>query len=177
MPGSDLPRNNRRSTCRDLFTQCAHTLTKNAGSLRCFSGPERKRRRRAMRVLYEHATRGFNPLDPPTRVTKQNYIARTRIDGKMFVERRDLHSFRLQNYVEQSRIRNGAAVRNGNHPRAAACVQLALDAIMQQIGAVATPARLDSIRKNSDHFFKLPPSQVAIRVGAPENFIEGLFIP
>ncbi len=116
--------------------------------LRSLAEPERHTRRRAMRIFHQHLPRRLDALDAPARVAEQNHVARARVHGEVLIERRDLHTLRLQDHGEQRRIRNRAAIRDRDHARPAPRLQPAVHAVAQQVRAIASAARFDPIAQD-----------------------------
>ena len=98
-----------------------------------------------MGIFDQHPAGGLDALNPPAGVAQQDDVTGAGLDGKVLVERGDLHAFRLQDDVEQSGVRDGASVGYGDGARAAAGMKLAVDAIAQQVGAIAAARGLDAL--------------------------------
>jgi hypothetical protein len=56
----------------------------------------------------------------------------------------------LQNYIEESGVGDGAAVGDGDGARAAAGVELAVDAVAQEVRAVAAARGFDALGEQLD---------------------------
>ena len=164
----------RRSASRSSPTPVAE----NGGALRRFAEPERQGGRCAVGVFDEHAAGGFDALDAPAGVAEQDDVAGAGVDGEVLVERGDLHAFGLEDDVEEGGVRDGAAVGDGDHARAAARMQAAVDAVAQKVGAVAAAAGFDAFAESSVmSSSKCCAGEVAIGIGAAEDVVEGVFFP
>jgi hypothetical protein len=83
----------------------------------------------------------------------------------------------LKDHVEQRCVRDRTAVGDCDHARATPRMKFSMDAIVEQVRAVSSPARLDSTLENREDFVELFPSEISIRVGTPKNFEETFFLP
>src|ERR1035441_8069083 len=134
----------------DLLAEFADAAGEDGGALGRFAEPEGQRGRRAVRVFDEDAAGGFDALDAPACVTKQDHVAGAGLDGEVLVEGGDLYAFRLQYDVEQRGVRDGVQIRDGDGARAPARVELAVDAVAEQVGAVAAARGFDAFAKQRD---------------------------
>ncbi len=129
----------------DVLAEFGYSAGEDCGALRGFALPEGQAGRRAVGVFDQDAAGGFDALDAPAGVAEQDDVAGAGVDGEVLVERGDLHAFGLQDDGEEGGVGDGAAVRDGDHARAATRVELAVDAVAQQVGAVAAAAGLDAV--------------------------------
>ena len=75
-----------------------------------------------MSVFHQHATLFLHGENAPARIPQLDHIARPAIDRVVLVQRRDLHTLRLQDHLEDRRIRYRSAIADRRHARAAARV-------------------------------------------------------
>ena len=130
----------------DLLAQFADAVGEDGGALRGFAEPEGQAGRRAVGVFDEDAAGGFDALDAPAGVAEQDDVAGAGVDGEVLVERGDLYAFGLQDDAEERGVGDGSAVGDGDRARAAARVELAVDAVAEEVGAVAAAARIRCLR-------------------------------
>src|ERR1035437_263377 len=161
----------------DFFAEIAYAVAEDRGALRSFAEPEGKVRRSAMGVFDEHAAGGFDLLDAPARVAEQDHVARSRVDGEVLIQRSDLYSFRLQDDVEERGVGNRSTVRDGDGARAAARVQLAVNAVAQQVRSVAASAGLDAFAEQLHYLVEEIAREIAVGISAAQNIVERSFVP
>src|ERR1035441_7348680 len=166
----------RGASC-DLLAEVADAVAEDGGALGGFAEPEGEVGRCAVGVFDEDAAGGFDALDAPTGVAEKDDVAGAGVDGVVLVEGGDLYSFRLQNDVEERGVGDGAAVRDGDGARAAAWVKLAVDAVAQEVGAVAAARGLDAFGEQLDEVVEEGAREVAIWIGATKDVVESGFVP
>jgi hypothetical protein len=68
-----------------------------------------------MRVFHQHFA-GCDSMrwNAPTGVAQQDDVAGRAVDREVLIERGDLHVLRLQHHGEERRVRNRAAIGNGD---------------------------------------------------------------
>jgi len=72
---------------------------------------------------------------------QQHNVARVALNGEVFIECADDHSFRLGNHGKQRSFRNGAAAGDCRQPRSTPRAQFAIDAIAMDVSAIAPSPR------------------------------------
>ena len=161
----------------DLLAEFADAAGEDGSTLGRFAEPEGKRGRRAVSVFDQDAAGGFDALDAPAGVAEQDHVAGAGVDGEVLVERGDLYAFRLQYDAEQRGVGDGAAVRDSDGARAAARMKLAVDAVAEQVRAIAAARGFDAFAEQRDDLVEQRAREIAVRVGAAENGEERVFIP
>ena len=175
--GTQIGGRHMRGAGCDLLAEFADAAGEDGGTLGRFAEPEGQRGRRAMCIFDEDAARGFDALNAPTGVAEQNHVAGAGFHGEVLVEGGDLYAFRLQYDVEQRGVGDGAAVRDGDGARAATRVELAVDAVAEEIRAVAAAGGFDALAEQRDDLVEERAREIAVRVGAAENGEESVFVP
>jgi len=56
-------------------------------------------------------------------------------------------------------------------------MEVVLDAIAEEVGAVAAAGGFDALGEKSEEVVELLSGEVAVGVGAPEGVVEGVFFP
>ncbi len=79
--------------------------------------------------------------------------------------------------LKSERVGNRAAVRDGDHARAAASVQMALHAVAQQVRAVAPARAFDARVQQREQLVELRAGEIAVRPGAAQHVVERVFAP
>ena len=161
----------------DLLAEFAYAAGQDGGAAGRFAEPEGQAGRRAVGVFDEHASGGLDALHAPTGVAQQDDVAGRRFDGKVLVEGGDLHALGLQHHAEDCGVRDGPSVGDGGGARAAAGVELAVDAIAQQVGAVASAGGLNPLAEQPDQVVEEGAGEVAIGVGAAQDVEECGLVP
>ena len=153
-------------------------LGKLRGARRSFASPEGNAGRRALSVLDDDARRpAFNPANAPRRIAQQHDLAGHAFDGEVFVDRADHRTVGLGDNGEQGIVGNRAAARDGGKARAAARAQLAVDAVVMEIGAVASALRGNALGKHFDDLVKRGARKIAIGIGSLDEREEFVFVP
>ena len=161
----------------DLFAEFADAVGEDGGALRGFAVPEGQRGRGAVGVFDEDAAGGFDALDAPAGVAEEDDVAGAGVDGEVLVECGDLDAFGLQDDVVEGGVGDGAAVGDGDHAGAAAWVELVLDAVAEEVGAVAAAGGFDAFGEEGEDLVEGFAGEVAVGVGAAEGVVEGVFFP
>ena len=126
-----------------------------------------------MGVFDEDAAGGFDALDAPAGVAEEDDVAGAGVDGEVLVEGGDLYPFRLQYDVVEGDVGDGSAVGDGDAAGAAARMEVALDGVVEEIGAVAAAAGFDAVGEEGDELVEALAGEIAIGVGAAEDVEEG----
>ena len=130
-----------------------------------------------MGVFDVHAARGFDGGDAPGGVAELDDVADAGVDGEVFIEGGDLVAVGLQDDGDDGGVRDGAAVRDGDGARAAAALQAAMDAVAEDVGAVAAARGLDAVAQQAEEFFEGFARQIAIGMRAGEQGEEVVLLP
>jgi len=152
---------------RDLFAEFAYTVAEDGGALRGFSFPEGQARWCAVGIFDEDAAYGFDALDAPAGVAEEDDVAGAGVYGEVLVERGDLNAFGLEDDVVEGYVGDGAAVGDGDHAGAAAGMKMMLDAIAEEVGAVAATGGFDAFGEEGEELVEGFASEIAVGVGAP----------
>src|SRR6266581_2902815 len=56
-------------------------------------------------------------------------------------------------------------------------MQLAVNAVVHQVGAISPTARLDALAQDRDHFFKLLSSYIPVRISATKDLKQRRLVP
>ena len=142
-----------------------------------FAEPEGESWRSTVGVFDKNAAGGFDALNAPAGVTEEDDVAGPGVDGEVLVEGGYLYPFRLQYYVVESDVGDGPAVGDGYAASSAARMEVAIDCVMKEIGAVPTAAGLDAIGEKGDEFIEAQTCEIAIRIGAAEDVKESFGLP
>ena len=120
--------------------------------MRCGASPSQKGSAGwgAVGVFDEDAADGFDALDAPAGVAEEDDVAGGGVDGEVLVERGDLDAFGLEDDVVEGDVGDGAAVGDGDAAGAAAWVEVALDAVAEEIGAVAAAGGFDAFGEEGE---------------------------
>ena len=95
----------------------------------------------------------------------------------MLVERGDLDAFGLEDDVVEVGVGDGAAIGDGNHAGTATRMEVMLDAVAKEVGAVAAAGGFDAFSKEGEDVVEGFASEVAVGIGAAERVVEGVFFP
>jgi len=128
-----------------LFAEVGDSVAEDAGALGGFAFPEGEAGGCAVGVFDEDAAGGFDALDAPTGVAEKDDVAGGGVYGEVLVEGGDLDAFGLEDDVVEGDVGDGSAVGDGDAARTAAWVELAVDAVAKQIGAVAATGGFDAV--------------------------------
>ena len=161
----------------DLFAEFAYAVGEYGGALWGFAFPERKVGWGAVGVFDEDAAYGFDALDAPTGVAEEDDVAGTGVYGEVLVERGDLDAFWLEDDVVERYVGDGAAVGDGDHAGPAARMEMVLDTVSQEVGAVAATGGFNAFAEEGDEVVEGGAGEVAVRVRAAEGAVEGVFFP
>ena len=161
----------------DLFAEFAYAVGENGGALRGFAEPERKRGWSAVGVFDEDAAGGFDALDAPAGGAEEDDVAGGGVDGEVLVECGDLDAFGLEDDAVESGVGDGAAVGDGDAAGAATRVEVVLDAVAEEVGAVAAAGGFDAFGEEGEDVVEGFAGEVAVGVGAAEGVVEGVFFP
>ena len=134
----------------DLFAEFADAVAEDGGALRGFAFPEGQAGWCAVGVFDEDAAYGFDALDAPTGVAEEDDVAGRGVDGEVLVEGGDLYAFGLEDDVVEGGVGDGSAVGDGDAAGAAARVEMALDAVAEEVGAVAAAAGFDAVGEEGE---------------------------
>ena len=130
-----------------------------------------------MGVFDEDAAGGFDALDAPAGGAEEDDVAGGGVDGEVLVECGDLDAFGLEDDVVEVCVGDGAAVGDGDHAGSAARVEMMLDAVAKEVGAIAAAGGLDAFGEEGENVVKGFACQVAIGVGAAKGVVEGVLFP
>ena len=134
----------------DLLAEFGDAVGEDGRALGGLAEPEGHGGRRAVGVFDQDAAGGFDALDAPAGVAELDDIAGAGVDGEVLVERGDLYAFRLQDHAVESGVGDRAAVGDRDGARAAARVELAVDAVAEQVRAVAAARGFDAFAQQFD---------------------------
>ena len=149
----------------------------SARALRRLAAPEGHGGRLAVGVFDVHAASGFDGGDAPGGVAELDDVADAGVDGEVLVESGDLVAVGLEDDGDDGGVGDGAAVRDGDGARAAACLQAAVDAVAEDVGAVAATRGLDAVREQAEEFFEGLARQIAIGMRAGDEREEVVLLP
>ena len=144
-----------RCAVADGFAQACNKVAHHIRALRRFTKPEGHRRRRAMRILHQHAPLFFDREDAPACVAQLDHVTRPAVHGVVLVQRGNLHTFGLQHDGVDRCVRDRPAVANSRYARTAPGVQHTRNAIAQQVGPIAAPAVFNAGVKQRDQLIEL----------------------
>jgi hypothetical protein len=161
----------------DLFAQVAYTGGENGGALRGFALPEGDGGWGSVGVFDEDAAYGFDLLDAPAGVAEQDDVAGGGVDGKVLVERGDLEPFGLQDDGVVVGVGDGSAVGDGDHAGSATGMEVALHAVAEEVGAVASAAGFDALVEDDEELVEVFAGEVAVGIGAAEDVEERVLVP
>ena len=130
-----------------------------------------------MGVFYEDAAHGFDALDTPTGVAEEDDVTGAGVYREVFVERGDLDTFGLEDNVVERYVGDGAAVGDGDHASAAARMEMVLDAVAEEVGAVAATGGFDAFGEEGDEVIEFFSGEIAVGIGAAKGVEEGVFLP
>ena len=165
------------SESRDLFAEFAYAVGEDGGALGGFAFPEGDVGRCSMGVFDEDAPSGFDPLDAPTGVAKEDDVTGGGVDGEVLSECGNLDSFRLQDDAEESRVWDGSSVGDGNHACSAAGMELVVDGVVQEVGAVAAAGGFNAVGEEVDEFVEALAGEISVGIGAAEDAVESCGLP
>ena len=142
----------------------------------CFAAPEGDRRRRAVRVLDEHAA-GADAPDLPRRVAEQHDVARGAFDREVLVDGTDRGPFGLGDHGVERGFGNRAAAGDRRQPGSAAGAEALVDAVAMEVRAVASATRGDALGQHRDDLVECRALQIPVRIRAPDQREQRIFIP
>ena len=147
-----------------LLAKVGEFARKLVRSARCLAAPERNVGRRAVRVFDQQPpVRAFDAPDSPRRAAEQKNIAREALDREIFVHRADRSAVGHRDNRINSRLGNGAAVRDGRKPCAAAPAQSPIHSIVVKQRPIAPPARRNALRQHFNNPVEFRARQFPIR--------------
>ena len=161
----------------DLVAEVADAVREDRGALGGFAFPEGDAGWGAVGVFDEDLAGGVDALDAPAGVAEEDDVAGRGVDGEVLVEGGDLDVLGLKHDGEDGGVGDGSAVRDGDAAGAAAGVEMALDAVAEDVGAVAAAGVLDAVVEEGEDLAVLLAGEVAVRPGAAEDVVEGVFVP
>src|SRR6478672_8330687 len=86
-------------------------------------------------------------------------------------------AIRLEDYGDDGGVRDGATVRHSDRACAAASLQTAVNAVAEEVGAVASARGFDAVRKQAEEFFEGLTGKIAIGMRACDEREEIVFLP
>src|SRR3954462_10565906 len=101
-----------------------------------------------MRIFYQHSSARLDAADAPRRCAQKDDVALVAFDGEIFIKRADHYAIRLCDHGVKSIVRNRSATGDGGQTCTAAGLQIAIDLVAMEIGAVASTLRGDSLRQH-----------------------------
>ena len=119
----------------------------------------------------------FDPQYAERRIAQLENVALQTLDRKVFVDRADQMTFRLQNHPVIGVVRNGAARRECRQPGALAGTQHLVDRVMMQQRASAPAARAEPFREHPHAFVEFLAAQFPVRVRAAHETEQLVFAP
>ncbi len=161
----------------DLLAEVGDAVGEDGGALRGLALPEGQAGRGAVGVFDEDAAGGLDALDAPAGVAEEDDVAGAGVDGEVFIQSCNLDVFGLEEDAVEGGVGDGAAVGDGGHAGAAAGVEMAVDAVAEEVGAVAAAAGLDAGVEQGEDLVEAGAGEVAVGVGAAEDLEEGVFLP
>ncbi len=129
-----------------------------------------------MGILHPHGT-GFDAPDAPGRASELENVTRHALDREVLVYGTDERVLGLEDDPVVRVVRNGAAGRDGQHPRAPPPTQAPVDRIVMDACAAPAAARGESARDHLDDLVVRAAVEIAIRMGSPQQREELVGIP
>ncbi len=167
----DIARGDVGGAGGDMLAEFAYSVGEGGGALGSFAKPEGEGWGRAVGVFDEDAACGFDTLDAPAAVAEEDDVAGAGVDGEVLVERGDLDAFGLEDDGEERGVGDGATVGNGDHAGSTAGVELVVNAVAEEVGAVTAAAGLDAVAEEVDEVIELG------GVGSTEGVEERVLFP
>ena len=120
-----------------------------------------------MRIFHQQTPRPvFDSADAPRRVPQQHNLSGHAFGGEVFIHRPHDNAFRFRNHGEQRVVGNRTAAGDRRQTGAAPRSQLAVDAVVMEVSAVAASLRSDSFGKHRKHSVERLAREIAIGIGA-----------
>ena len=128
----------------DFFAEFADRGGEDGGALGGFAFPEGDGGGCAVGVFDEDTAGRLDLLDAPACIAEEDDVAGGGVDGEVLVEGGYLDAIGLEDDGEEAGVRDGAAVRDGDHAGSAAGVEVAVYLVAEEVGAVTAAAGLDA---------------------------------
>ncbi len=130
-----------------------------------------------MGIFNQDTANSFDALNAPTGGAQKDNVSWAGVNGKVFIERRDLHAFGLKNDTIKSCVGNGTTIGDGDHASTPTRVEVMVYAVTKKIRAVAATCRFNTFSEQGDQIVKGLAGEIAVGIRSAEDVEEDILFP
>src|SRR6185437_229812 len=160
----------------DALANVCYFVRQHAGASWRLAQPKWNGRRRAVCILHSNAA-GFDAFDAPRVSAEQEYVSGEALDGEILVQSPDGFAVRFRDHSVVCVLRNRSSGSDGGEARPAPALDTPVHLVAVPQCPGSSTRRRKSFGKHFDNISEILASEIAVRVGRTESFIEIVFRP